>query len=76
MKTDVSLEEFLKSCVQSGNANAEDWKNREPVAFHLDPEYKAKYDQLQEATRRQFGKTMVQLFKASIDKTIEILKAS
>lgn len=39
-----------------------------PLTFWLPDEYKAKYDLLQERTKRKFGKLLKEVLKRSIDR--------
>lgn len=62
-----SLDEILEGFDVNDVVRTENLKGG-PVTIWLSPEYKAKYDKLQELSQRRFAKKLRELLQAAIDR--------
>lgn len=72
-ESDKSLDEILAEfdIDSARKKEPKDWTTRRGITFHLTPEYKAKYEKLQDLTHCEFGKKVKEIIMRSIDKKLE-----
>lgn len=65
---ETSLDEILEN-IDLKTPEQSDWRNKKPIAFHLDPPFKMKYEELQAASKGKFGKSLQEIVKYAINKS-------
>lgn len=73
---DKSLDAILADFNPMDRDSSEKFIKAGTVTIWLDPEYKSKYDRIQEKSQRRFGKKLRELVRAAIDRCETEAKAS